>query len=129
MLALTGTVGYAAPAAASSWSPCGANDRLVGVYAIPESGTRVGTLEVYWDAGAEQNCALAYGYGKYYGRESLKFVWIRDSNQGEPDLDSNHHYKYYAGPVRTMPGSTGCIDLEAHIAQGSISLTNVHCGS
>lgn len=61
VLASTALVAGAAPAGAAG--PCGSSYSRIGVYRIPESGTRTGTLEVYYSSSTGKNCALAYGYG------------------------------------------------------------------
>ncbi|MGW4967290.1 hypothetical protein ACWEPL_59625 [Nonomuraea sp. NPDC004186] len=62
---------------ASATGPCGGGYNRVGVYAIPESGTRVGTLEVYYNSSSGKNCALTYGYGSTAGTATDKQVGIR----------------------------------------------------
>jgi hypothetical protein len=66
-----------AAAAETAESPCGSGYSRVGVYAIPESGTRVGTLEVHWNASEQTNCVLTYGYGSTYGKSTEKSAGLR----------------------------------------------------
>ncbi|MDX3108051.1 hypothetical protein, partial [Nonomuraea angiospora] len=47
------------------------------MYAIPESGTRVGTLEVYYNSSSGKNCALTYGYGSMAGTTTFEAAAIR----------------------------------------------------
>jgi hypothetical protein len=121
LLATTGLLVGAGPAEAAS-SPCGDGYYRVGVYAIPESGPRKGTLEIYWNG--HQNCALAYGYGEYYGKTTDKSVAMRPWRETWWDVDGGD-YKYYAGPVRVHPH--GCIDVEAIIDGAMTELVAKHC--
>jgi hypothetical protein len=124
-LAFTTTL-VAGTAPASATGPCGSSYTRVGVYAIPSSGTRTGTLEVYYSSSTGKNCALAYGYGSYYGTKTWKGVSISRADGSGEDVDGDY-YEYYAGPVYiSAPGQ--CIDVLASIpAWNDTKLNNVHC--
>ncbi|MGP3918045.1 hypothetical protein [Nonomuraea sp. 10N515B] len=125
LAASTTLVAGATPASAAG--PCGSSYSRVGVYAIPQSGTRTGTLEVYYSSSTGKNCALAYGYGSTYGATTWKGVSISraDGSGYDPDAD---YYQYYAGPVYvSAPGQ--CIDVTGTVVAGKVTeLNNVHCG-
>ncbi|MFC5750165.1 hypothetical protein [Actinomadura rugatobispora] len=134
MLAILASAGVASAALvvgaspASAAGPCGSGYSRVGVYAIPENGTRKGTLEVYYSSGAKKNCALTYGYGAWANTENWKSVGIRRSATGITPWD--HDYgdsTYYAGPVYvSAPGA--CIDVIGGVDGAGIDLYDVHCG-
>ncbi|WP_127933522.1 hypothetical protein [Nonomuraea polychroma] len=93
----------------------------------PQSGTRTGTLEVYYGSSTGKNCALAYGYGAYANTMSWKRVSISRADGSQEDTDADY-YQYYAGPVYvSAPGQ--CIDVGATVPAWKITeLNNVHCG-
>ncbi|MFJ2031780.1 hypothetical protein [Streptosporangium sp. NPDC087985] len=124
-LASTTLVVGAAPASAAG--PCGSSYSRVGVYAIPKTGTRTGTLEVYYSSSAGKNCALAYGYGSNYGTTTWKGVSISRANGTGYEVNADY-FQYYAGPVYvSAPGQ--CINVSGSVVAGtSTSLNNVHCG-
>lgn len=124
-LASTTLVMGAAPAGAAG--PCGSSYSRVGVYPIPKTGTRTGTLEVYYSSSTGKNCALAYGYGSNYGTTTWKGVSISRGDGTGYSVDADY-YQYYAGPVYvSAPGQ--CIDVTGSVVAGkSTSLNNVHCG-
>ncbi len=99
----------------------------VGVYAIPRTGTRTGTLEVYYSSSTGKNCALTYGYGPYDGTTSWKRVTISRAD-GSGEHTNAGHYQYYAGPVYvSAPGQ--CIDVAGTVPDWKTTeLNNVHCG-
>ncbi|TDD21585.1 hypothetical protein [Nonomuraea diastatica] len=118
------------PAGAASRSaagPCGSGYSRVGVYAIPSYDKRTGTLEVHYSSSTGKNCALAYGYGPYYGTKSWKRVTISKADGSGEHTDANE-YEYYAGPVYvSAPGQ--CIDVAGTVpAWTTTELNNVHCG-
>ncbi|NRQ37867.1 hypothetical protein HII36_39465 [Nonomuraea sp. NN258] len=115
----------AAPAEAVG--PCGSGYARVGAYRIPPTGTRTGTLEVYYNSGNGKNCALAYGYGATYGKKTWKAVSIARADGGDFRMDGDE-YEYYAGPVYlSAPGQ--CIDVRGAVTTGKQTfLNNVHCG-
>ncbi|MEV6041602.1 spore-associated protein A [Nonomuraea sp. NPDC052116] len=116
--------GLAAPASATG--PCGSGYNRVGVYAIPESGTRVGTLEVYYNSSSGKNCALTYGYGSTAGTTTFKGVSIRLSGSYQGETEGGN-YVYYAGPVYTSaPGK--CIDVQGSVKNAKRWVGSVHCG-
>ncbi|GAA3689144.1 hypothetical protein GCM10022224_063270 [Nonomuraea antimicrobica] len=113
-------------APASAVGPCGSGYTRVDVYPIPKTGSRTGTLEVYYNSSAGKNCALAYGYGSYNGTTTWKGVSISRGNDTGYDVDADY-YQYYAGPVYvSAPGQ--CIDVSGTVVAGkSIDLEDVHC--
>lgn len=121
----------AAPAEAAAGA-CGSSYTLVGSYAIPQTGTRVGTLEVHYSSSTGKNCALAVGYGSTYGVKNTKAVYIGLAGPGVPWADSNSgSFAYYAGPVYvSAPGK--CIAVQGVIFKGGSQYTRhldrVHCG-
>ncbi|MCG5217730.1 hypothetical protein [Streptosporangium sp. KLBMP 9127] len=122
---LASPVVTASPASAAG--PCGSGYSRVGTYSVMDGGTRRGTLEVHYNAGTGKNCALTYGYGSYYGAETLKMV--RVSLTGAPshyDYDEGF-YKYYAGPVY-ISAEDSCIDVVAQAGVARRALNGVHCG-
>jgi hypothetical protein len=128
-VATISTLGAGSAAAAeTAESPCGSGYSRVGVYAIPESGPRVGTLEVHWNAGEESNCVLTYGYGATYGKPTEKSAGLKTGDG--PWHHDTGEYKYYAGPVTTLRGVDGsqCIDVKGYVGREITSLSNVHCG-
>ncbi|TDD06155.1 spore-associated protein A [Nonomuraea deserti] len=123
-LASTALVAGAAPVSATG--PCGSSYSRVGAYAVPESGTRKGTLEVYYNSSTGKNCALMYGYGSTANTTTWKSVRIQRSDNTGLDQDGGN-YKYYAGPVYvSAPGQ--CIDVEGSVGQAGVSYWDVHCG-
>ncbi|MGW0807686.1 hypothetical protein [Nonomuraea sp. NPDC002799] len=121
----------ATPAEAAA-GVCGSSYSLVGSYAIPATGTRVGTLEVYYSSSTGKNCALAVGYGSTYGVKNTKavFIGIAGSTTGWTDSDDGS-YEYYAGPVYVYaPGK--CITAQGVIFKGddhdTRHLNSAHCG-
>ncbi|MGN9840137.1 hypothetical protein ACTMTI_18635 [Nonomuraea sp. H19] len=120
----------AAPAEAAA-TVCGSSYTKVGSYAIPQTGTRVGTLEVYYSSSTGKNCALAVGYGSTYGVKNTKAVYIGLAGPGVPWADDNSgSFEYYAGPVYvSAPGK--CIAVQGVIFKGSTHYTrhldSVHC--
>ncbi|MGW0810424.1 spore-associated protein A [Nonomuraea sp. NPDC002799] len=122
---LASPVVTAAPASAAG--PCGSGYSRVGSYSVMDGGTRRGTLEVHYNAGTGVNCALTYGYGSYYGAETLKRVSVSRTDQpGYYDADEGF-YKYYAGPVY-VHANGWCINLSAQAGVATRTLTGVHCG-
>ncbi|MEV1246789.1 hypothetical protein ACIBO2_01035 [Nonomuraea sp. NPDC050022] len=112
---------------ADAAGPCGSGYSRVGVYAIPETGTRVGTLEVHYNSSSNKNCALTYGYGSTAGTTTWKSVKIMVAGAGWwADVDAGN-YPQYAGPVYvSAPGK--CITVEAGVKNESRLLSGVHCG-
>ncbi|WP_326821645.1 spore-associated protein A [Streptosporangium sp. NBC_01756] len=123
-LVSTWLVAGATPASAAG--PCGSGYSRVGVYAVPASGARTGTLEVYYNSSARKNCALTYGYGSYAGRVNRKAVAIGLSGASKWAGADNGMYAQYAGPVYVY--APGCIALRAQVAGGVRQLSKVHCG-
>ncbi|WP_103954802.1 spore-associated protein A [Nonomuraea solani] len=123
----TGLTVTAGPASAAG--PCGSGYSRVGAYAVPASGTRLGTLEVYYNSGAGKNCALVYGYGSTAGTTTIKGVYIDKANHQYGEwADSDYgSYSSYAGPVYVSAGS-GCIDVQGVVKTSDRYLNNVHCG-
>ncbi|MER6951114.1 hypothetical protein ABT294_44590 [Nonomuraea sp. NPDC000554] len=122
-------VASAAPAGATSTAmagPCGSGYNRVGVYAIPKSGPRTGTLEVYYNSGTGKNCALAYGYGSTAGKKTYKSVTIGVSSGTQADHDYGQ-FAQYAGPVYTSARNK-CINVSGWIGKTHRDLTKVHCG-
>ncbi|MET8381680.1 spore-associated protein A [Streptosporangium canum] len=124
-LVSTWLVAGAAPASAAG--PCGGGYSRVGVYAIPASGARTGTLEVYYSASSGKNCALTYGYGSYAGRVNQKQVGISLSGRSAWAGVDNGRFAHYAGPVYVSARGK-CIDVRGQVAAGVRHLNRVHCG-
>ncbi|MBE1588313.1 hypothetical protein ACFPOI_52955 [Nonomuraea angiospora] len=125
LVASTWLVASATPAAAAG--PCGTGYSRIGVYNIPKSGTKQGTLEVYYNASSGKNCALAYGSGGNYGKKAYKAVGIATpSSNGWADYEDGD-YAYYAGPVYASAKGK-CIDLVGAVGSAIRYATNVHCG-
>lgn len=125
VLVSTWLVAGATPASAAG--PCGSGYSRVGVYAVPASGARTGTLEVYYSSSARKNCALTYGYGSYANRVNRKAVAIGLSGVSTWAGADNGMYAQYAGPAYVYaPGR--CISLRAQVAGGVRQLNKVHCG-
>ncbi|MBE1584232.1 hypothetical protein ACFPOI_29620 [Nonomuraea angiospora] len=95
------------------------------MYAIPESGTRAGTLEVYYNSSSGKNCALTYGYGSTAGTTTFKAAAIRVAG-GSGVIDSGH-YAHYAGPAY-VSASGKCIDVSATAGNADRYLSGAHCG-
>ncbi|MEO3869764.1 hypothetical protein ABGB18_13130 [Nonomuraea sp. B12E4] len=125
MVGSTWLVASAVPASAAG--PCGSGYTRIGVYNIPATGTKKGTLEVYYNSGSGKNCALAYGSGANYGTTTYKAVGIAlPTSDGWADYEADD-FKYYAGPVYvTAKGK--CIDLVGAVGTAVRYATNVHCG-
>ncbi|MFI6457314.1 hypothetical protein ACIBF6_37880 [Streptosporangium amethystogenes] len=124
-LVSTWLVAGATPASAAG--PCGGGYSRVGVYAIPASGARTGTLEVYYNSSSGKNCALTYGYGSYAGRVNRKQVGISLAGKSAWAGVDNGMFKYYAGPVYVSARGK-CISLRGQVATGVRNLNRVHCG-
>ncbi|MET9249975.1 spore-associated protein A [Nonomuraea sp. NPDC003709] len=112
---------------ASAAGPCGSGYTRVGVYAIPATGTRVGTLEVHYNSSSRKNCALTYGYGSTAGTTTRKSVKIMVSGGGWWNDVDEGNYAEYAGPVY-VSAADKCIDVEAGVKGESRLLSGVHCG-
>ncbi|MGW0802611.1 hypothetical protein [Nonomuraea sp. NPDC002799] len=113
--------------AATAASPCGSGYSHVGSYAIPASGARTGTLQVYYSSSARKNCALTYGYGSYANKVNRKAVAIGLTGVSGWAGADNDLYASYAGPAYVYaPGR--CIDLRAQVATKVLQLNKVHCG-
>lgn len=125
MMFSTWLVAGAAPASAAG--PCGSGYNLVGSYAIPASGARTGTIEVYYSSGSGKNCAIAEGSGSNYGTKNYKVVGISVSGASSWTGYDSGLYSYYAGPVYvSAPGK--CIDLLGGVGSPSRTVRKVHCG-
>ncbi|WP_067480145.1 hypothetical protein [Actinomadura hibisca] len=116
-------------APANAVGPCGSGYNRVGVYAIPASGPRLATLEVYWNATERKNCALTYnsynpGVSTYTRVSISRYLadWT-GYNRG--------FFSYYAGPAYVYAPS-GCINVRGGITgpNGYVErvLQQVHCG-
>ncbi|WP_026413878.1 hypothetical protein [Actinomadura oligospora] len=117
----------AAPAHADG--PCGAGYSRVGVYAVPASGTRVGTLEVYWNATAKKNCALMYNA---FSPGTFTYTQVSIGRYPGAYADDEHGpFGYYAGPVYVY-APVDCINVRGGITgpNGYVErvLQRVHCG-
>ncbi|NUW37433.1 spore-associated protein A [Nonomuraea sp. SMC257] len=127
-VALASTCFLASPTPASAAGPCGSGYNRIGVYAIPQSGPKVGSLEVYYNAGNGKNCALAYGIGPdYYGKSTYKDVAIRRAGGSGGWVSNQGYFTYYAGPVYLSAQGT-CIDLAGYMGGTERYVWNVHCG-
>jgi hypothetical protein len=79
------------------------------------SGTRTGTLEIYYKSSNGYNCAIARCYGGTCGVEMWRGVHIKRDSQNTPPCDGTDircdvgRFRYYAGPVYVYARST-CID-------------------
>lgn len=122
-LALGGAVALAPAASAGDY---GCSGNYVGANAIKiPGGTVWGYVDVYWDASASTNCAVAVANSAgYYGTKSYKDLYLYECKtdtagysggcvpivskfQGEEFYD-------YAGPL-TVPGSGHCIMVIADL--------------
>ncbi|OUD00122.1 hypothetical protein [Streptosporangium minutum] len=124
-LVSTWLVAGAAPASAAG--PCGGGYSRVGVYAIPASGARTGTLEVYYSSSSGKNCALAYGYGSYAGRVTRKAVALGLGGATAWAGADNGMFAHYAGPVYVSARGK-CIDVRGQVGAKVRHLNRVHCG-
>jgi hypothetical protein len=115
----------ATPAGATG--PCGSGYNKVGDYRIPQSGTQVGTLMVYYNSSSGKNCALTYGYRSTAGTRTHKLVRIGlDGSAPWADTDSGN-FASYAGPVYVSARGR-CIDLYAEVKSAIRGVSGVHCG-
>ncbi|MEO3875615.1 hypothetical protein ABGB18_43115 [Nonomuraea sp. B12E4] len=121
---VTGATAASASTAAAA-SPCGSGYGRVGVYAIPKTGARKGTLEVYYSSKTGKNCALAYGYGATYNHKTYKSVLISVSDGTRADHDYGQ-FSRYAGPVY-VSAPHKCIDVSGWIVGTKRVLSRVHC--
>ncbi|MER5325166.1 hypothetical protein [Streptosporangium roseum] len=127
-LALASTCFLISPPPASAAGPCGSGYSRIGVYAIPETGTKIGSLEVYYNSSTGKNCALAHGVGSsYYGKTTYKGVAIRRAGGSGGWVSDYEYYKYYAGPVSISAKDT-CIDVQGLMGGTWRRVWNVHCG-
>ncbi|MEU4232565.1 spore-associated protein A [Nonomuraea sp. NPDC026600] len=127
-VALASTCFLISPSPASAAGPCGAGYSRIDVYAIPQSGPKIGSLELYYNSGNGKNCALAYGVGSdYYGKSTYKDVAIRRAGGSGGWVSNNGYFKYYAGPVYISAKDT-CIDLAGYMGGTERYVWNVHCG-
>jgi hypothetical protein len=120
-----GLVAVATPAGASG--PCGSGYSRVGTYAIPKTGKRTGTLQIYYNSGSGKNCALAYGYGATYGKNTYKMAAISVSGGSRWIGYESGTYKYYAGPVY-VSARHKCIDINGWVGSVGRVERRVHCG-
>jgi hypothetical protein len=116
---------------ANAAGECGSSYQLVGSYPMyASSGSRGGTLEIYWSSYYGRNCAINRAYNNY-GVSALRTVSIRVSGSSSWITDTGY-YSYYAGPVRTGSARGKCIDAKAQTQIGSnvfaTSISGRHCG-
>jgi hypothetical protein len=125
-VALTGGASLVAVTPASAAGPCGSGYNYIGSYPITvpsiskdyrygKPGTKTGSLDVYWNATARKNCALAYAYGPSYGIKMYRGIEIGLYPSAAPNDTAGGYYSYYAGPVYTATQPVGgqCIGINA----------------
>ena len=76
------------------------------------NGTRIGELDVYWNAAKARNCAITKHGGPTWGKSLYTVVFLWVCQETEPGsycntlryAEDQQYYKYQAGPVSLFAG-------------------------
>lgn len=120
---------------AAAAGPCKSDYVRVGTYNMTASGTKTGTLEIYWSNSAKRNCAIARCYSFTCGDGVHRQVHIkRTGDTTWNDYESGWGWSTYAGPVYSYPSAGRCISAYAHFYTkvsdnyGTANISGKHCG-
>lgn len=94
-------------------------------------GSRIGQLQLYWNAADGTNCAIMYHGGPTWGQASRTNVTLFVSSAGQArEIKRNEgNFRYQAGPIRTA-GTGRCIAAAGGLTyKGSYynNFTEYHC--